>query len=136
MSEAFALPINSAPALVNSVIASFLIGSSWFRLNTALCLKSLALPFVPEISEKVNCVRDGTTGSAANKRCNWCNRLEQRAPWGSYFSVLRPTPGEDHEGTFVYYYCYWLDARHWRIRAIPEAAHHGQASTHTTKSSQ
>src|SRR6195256_3615979 len=136
MSEAFALPTNSAPAPVNSVIASFLIGSSWFRLNTALCLKSLALPFVPEISEKVNCVRDGTTGSAANKWCNWCNRLEQRTPWGSYFSVLRPTPGEDHEGTFVYYYCYWLDARHWRIRPITERATQNQFTPRCSKSHQ
>src|SRR3982074_3345980 len=55
---------------------------------------------------------------------------------GEVFFFLRPTPGEDHEGTLVYYYCYWLDARHWRIRPITERATQNQFTPRCSKSYQ
>ena len=55
---------------------------------------------------------------------------------GELFFFLRPTPGEDHEGTLVYYYCYRLDARHWRIRPITERATQNQFTPRCSKSYQ
>jgi hypothetical protein len=52
-----------------------------------------------------------------------------RAMGELFFGVYDQPQGEDHEGTFVDYYCYRFDAQHWRIRPITERAAKNQPTT-------
>ena len=50
--------------------------------------------------------------------------------------LLKTSPGVEHEGTFVNYYCHWLDAWHRRIRSIAERAAENKRATRGAKSDQ
>src|ERR1700694_418216 len=94
MSEAFALPTDSAPAPANSAIASFLMGSSWFVAILPSGIKALPLFFVPQVLEGERCELTGRRVplpvNGPIGATDWNSARHGRL----FFPVLRPTPKE------------------------------------------
>src|SRR6267142_2622412 len=96
MSEALALPTNSAPVPANSAMVNFLMSSSSF-VQSLPSASSLAAPFRSPRTYGSDVPALATTSSARSD-------LEggTALPRQSYFPrPLKPNGGMEHEGTFV-----------------------------------